>query len=98
MKKLRLVTDYFCYPVFHDDGTSSGEYGDIDPRTLPISEELAHDLIEWQSWFERGVDMNDPGNSKGMSAAESELFKKQGYDLLERLRGELSSEYEVRWK
>ena len=98
MKKLRLVTDYFCYPIFHDDGASTGEYGDIDPHTLPISKELANDLIEWQGWFERGLDMDNPGNSVDMSFAEKELFKKQGYSLLERLKSELGSEYSVSWR
>lgn len=97
MKKIRLVTDYFCYPVFHDDGATTGEYGDINPYTLPISKELANDLIEWQHWYERGINMNDPGNSAGMSTAEEELFKKYGHDLLERLASELGSEYQVRW-
>lgn len=97
MKKIRLVTDYFCYPVFHDDGISTGEYGPIDPHTLPISKELADDLMEWQAWFERGLNMDNPGNSIGWSAWGRELFNKQGYYLFERLKSELGSEYNVRW-
>ena len=35
--KIRLMADYFCYPLWHDDGINMG---DIGPASLPISNEL----------------------------------------------------------
>jgi hypothetical protein len=64
MKKLRLMCDYFCYPIWHDDGKMSGEFGDIDPRTLSISRVLAEELIAWSDSFDRGLDMDDPASIK----------------------------------
>ncbi len=31
------MADYFCYPLWHDDGINMG---DIGPASLPISNEL----------------------------------------------------------
>ena len=68
-----------------------------DKNDFVTRSRLTKTYIEWQDWFERGLDMDNLGNSVGMSEEEKELFKKQGYDLLERLKSELGSEYKVRW-
>jgi hypothetical protein len=96
MKKVRLSPDYFCSPIWHDDGETSGEYGDIDPHQLPISRKLAEETMTWAAWFEAGLDMNDPGNSKGMTVEEQMAFLAEGGRLLERLRLELGPDFDVR--
>jgi hypothetical protein len=95
MKKLRLTCDYFCYPIWHDDGKTSGEFGDIDPRTLPISPILADELIAWSDSFDRGLNMEDPGSSQ-WAAGEREEFLRVGWQLLPRLQDELGSGFAVR--
>jgi len=55
MKLLRLSPDYFCYPIWHDDSAITEDLGDIDPRSLPITDSLADNLIFWSDWFGKGV-------------------------------------------
>lgn len=95
MKRLRLSPDYFCYPVWHDDGEITEEFGDIDPRTLRITDSLAADLIAWSDWFDRGIDMDDFRESK-WSEEDKKAFYRAGEQLLERLRAELGSGFSVR--
>ena len=95
MKKIKLMCDYFCHPIWHDDGETTGEFGDIDPRTLPISAVLAAALAEWAESFDRGLDMSDPGSSRWVPG-EQEEFLRVGRHLLERLRGELGADFIVR--
>jgi hypothetical protein len=52
--------------------------------------------MAWAVWFEAGLDMNDPGNSKGMTAEEQAAFQSDGERLLERLRLELGPKFDVR--
>lgn len=95
MKTLRLAPDYFCFPVWHDDGEQTGDFGDIDPKCLPISPELSADLIFWATWFDKGLDINDPANSPGMSDEERMQFNAKGHELLVRLRKELGPSFSV---
>lgn len=96
MKKLRLSPDYFCSPIWHDDSETSGEYGDIDPHQLPISQRLAEETMAWAAWFDAGLDMNDPGNSKGMTAEEKTAFLSEGERLFECLKRELGPDFDIR--
>jgi hypothetical protein len=95
MKTIRLSPDYFCYPIWHDDGANTEKFGDIDPRSLPISAELAEDLIKWAQWFDKDLDMNDPENSRGMSPDEKAAFTAEGERLLDCLRHELGPDFRV---
>lgn len=95
MKKLKLMCDYFCYPIWHDDGDTTGEFGDIDPRTLPISPVLADELMAWSDSFDRGLDMDNPAGSR-WAAGEREAFLRVGRQLLEKVQVELGTEFAVR--
>jgi hypothetical protein len=88
------MADYFCFPLWHDDSERTGEFGDIDPRTLAITADLAADLMAWSDWSDRGLDMNDPASSC-WADGEKEAFVREGQRLLERLRGELGPSFVV---
>lgn len=84
------MCDYFCYPIWHDDGEITGEFGDIDPRTLPISRVLADELMAWSDWFDRGLDTDDPASSRWVPG-EREEFLRVGGQLLKKVQVELGT-------
>lgn len=97
MKNLRLSADYSCYPIWHDDGELTGEYGNIDPRSLPISEQLANDCIKWAAWFDSFINIKDPYNSREISSEEKQNFDIEKKRLLHELTLELSNKgYKIR--
>jgi hypothetical protein len=97
MKNLRFSPDYFCSPIWHDDGETTGEFGPIDPDDLHISSDLASDIHIWAQWFDNGLDMADPGNSKEMDDDEMRLFLIEGRKLFSRLKLELGSDYVLQY-
>lgn len=76
-------------------GFVSGAYGDIDPNTLPISDELKRKLVDWAVTFDETLDSVDPGNSGFKSVEAEAAFKEQGIQLAEQLQKELGHEYLV---
>jgi len=95
MKKLKLMADYQCSPLWK---ACDNEVGNVDPRTLPISEELSHDLEEWALMYDSTLNMDDPSNS-GFDSVESEnAFKKMGEVLVRRWQKELGDQYTIIYK
>jgi hypothetical protein len=97
MKSLRFSPDYYCSPIWHDDGENTGEFGPIDPEDLHISSGLASDIRAWAQRFDRGLDTTDPGNSKDMDDSELRQFVDEGRKLFARLEVELGSNYVLRY-
>ncbi|USX18275.1 hypothetical protein NHH82_20680 [Oxalobacteraceae bacterium OTU3REALA1] len=95
MKLLRLAPDYSCYPIWHDDSAVTEDFGDIDPRSLPITDSLADDLISWSNWFDKGVTGAGIENF-AWEEGEKDRFVSSGLHLLDRLREELGHEFIVR--
>lgn len=72
-----------------------GEYGDVNPENLPISEELRSRLLRWSAVYDETLDIDNPLNS-GFQSEEQEIdFKREGELLLECLREELGSDYMI---
>lgn len=97
MKAIRFSPDYYCSPIWHDDGETTGEFGPIEPEDLRISSDLASDIRAWAQWFDRGLDMSDPGHSKEMDDNEMRQFLSEGRKLFARLEGELGGDYVLRY-
>lgn len=97
MKKLRFSPDYFCSPIWHDDGETTGEFGDVNLNDLPISPELRSRIDDWSAWFDKDLNMSDPGNSKGMDDAEMRDFLATGRELFENLSKELGPKFLLRY-
>jgi len=92
MKKIKLMADYGCFPIWHVSGE---EVGDIDPNDLPLSQELKRLLADWALAFDQTLNQDYPPDSGFKSDAEETEFKQQAAQLAERLREELGSEFEV---
>ncbi|HHH1591716.1 TPA: hypothetical protein ACPZUF_000416 [Yersinia enterocolitica] len=92
MKTIKLMADYGCHPLWE---TTPNDFGDISPNELPISIELQDSLKRWADRFEAILNMDDPASSRFKSTSEEEMFIADGYELAQRLRDELGSEYEI---
>lgn len=91
MKKIRLMPDYFCSPIWHNDEI---EVGNIDLDELPISNQLKKELLSWADLFDKGLNMDDPSNSY-WEEFDYEQFISMGRSLLLKLRTELGFKYQV---
>ena len=92
MIKIKLMPDYQCYPLW---GISENNLGNIDPKSLPISEGLISSLMDWAKEYDATLNLEDPLSS-GFATKELELaFKKEGEYLLKRLRTELGNSYQL---
>ena len=92
MKNIKLMADYQCHPLWN---MSPGEYGDVSPDDLPISQNLKDRLTAWARAFDATLNMDYPPDS-GFESEEAEAeFKREGYRLAEQLRDELGPEFIV---
>lgn len=91
MRHLKLMPDYFCYPLWDVD-----DPGNIDPATLPLSDALRARLNTWAETFDRILDIDDPASSPGFAsdAAERE-FDDDGRRLWHDVAAELGPGYSV---
>jgi hypothetical protein len=92
MKILKLMTDYECYPLWD---MTPGEYGDIDPNSLPISDSLKDQLLNWADIYDSTLNWQDPATSGFQSVDAAEAFKAEGMRLADQLREELGPEFVV---
>jgi hypothetical protein len=95
MKTIKLMPDYQCCPLWD---MTPGEYGDIDPMTLPIPELLQSQLMDWARVYDETLDMEDPVNSGFVTADAKDAFEAEGMRLADRLREELGPEFIVEVK
>jgi hypothetical protein len=92
MKSIKLMADYQCHPLWN---MSPGEYGDINPDDLPISQGLKDQLHAWARVFDTTLNMDYPPDS-GFESEEAETeFRRAGYRMAEQLRAELGPEFTV---
>ena len=92
MRKIKVMADYQCHPLWD---MSPGKYGDIDPNTLPISDDLKQKFLKWARAFDDTLDTTNPVNS-GFESEEAEAaFKAEGIRLAEQLQDELGSDFSV---
>lgn len=90
MREIKLMADYQCHPLWD---MSPGKYGDIDPITLPISDDLRQELTSWARVFDETLNMLDPASSGFKTAVEEAAFRTQGLRLADRLKDELGPEF-----
>lgn len=91
-EKIKLMADYECYPLWW---ASSGKAGDIDPETMPLSEETVSRLGKWADIYDAKLNWEDP-NSSGFPTLEAKAaFEQEGISLWKQLQKELAPDYEV---
>lgn len=91
-EKIKLMADYGCYPLWW---ASSDKVGDIDPETIPLSEETISRLEKWADIYNATLNWQDPGNSPDLSPEEAAAFEQEGISLWKQLQKELAPNYEV---
>jgi hypothetical protein len=95
MRTIKLMADYECHPLWE---LTEGGQGDLDPRLLPISQELQGSLSEWAARYDETLNQSDPVRS-GFSTPQKEAdFKEDGIRLAKRLQVELGSNFTVIYK
>ena len=87
-----MLSDYNCFPVWRP-GPSSDE--NVDPATLPISQELAAALMRWAEEFDGTLNQEYPPDSGFPLERDRRDFLEQGRRLAGRLARELGPGYLV---
>jgi hypothetical protein len=95
MRKIKLMPDYQCHPLWE---ASPGLVGNIDPTTLPISPGLIARLAEWAHSYDATLNLDDPLQSGFKNVAEKQSFIDVGNQLAEALQAELGDSYLVKAK
>ncbi|MDB9450526.1 hypothetical protein [Dolichospermum circinale] len=91
-EKIKLMADYGCYPLWW---ASSGKAGDIDPETMPLSEETVSRLEKWADIYDAKLNWEDPNSSGFHSLEDKAAFEQEGISLWKQLQKELAPNYEV---
>lgn len=86
------MNEFCCWPIWN---ITPEEYGNIDPKILPISIKLQERLLEWARTYDAIFNGNDPANSAFHSASAEVEFKNEGHLLAQALKNELGDDYEV---
>ncbi|MBD2570784.1 hypothetical protein [Anabaena lutea] len=92
VEKIKLMADYGCYPLWW---VSPDKIGNIDPETLPLSQETITRLEKWEESYNASLNWEDAGDSPGFSTEEQTAFEKEGISLWKQLQKELAPNYEV---
>ena len=71
MKKIKLMPDYHCFPLWRIDDDICCN---IDPYSLPVSNMLAEELINWANEYDKTLNMNDPVNSGFENTEKEQAF------------------------
>lgn len=95
MKSIRLMPDYQCFPLWN---MMPGEYGDFDPRVLPIPKLLQRQIMDWARVYDETLNMEDPVASGFTTVEAKDTFEAEGLRLADRLREELGPEFLVEVK
>lgn len=92
MQKIKLMADYQCFPLWWQE---TDKVGDINPATLPLSQETIYRLEKWAETYDRTLNLEDPRLSGFASEKETQMFDLEGISLWHQLRKELAPDYEV---
>ena len=91
MKRIQVMADYHCWPLWEaGDGV-----GDVDPASLPISDGLRAGLLNWADDLDAILNDGDPAVSRFPSPAAERQFDEDGRALAARLANELRETHEV---
>ncbi len=86
------MPDYGCDPLWWDDD----EVGDIEPESLPLSNNTIERLHKWAKTYDATLNWEDPTDSPGFPSLEAKAaFEEEGISLWKQLQKELAPNYEV---
>ncbi|WP_145529865.1 hypothetical protein [Yersinia alsatica] len=92
MKIIKLMADYYSYPLWH---SSPGEVGNIDPEDLPISNKLKERLNKWSEKYDSILNDDDPVSSGFLTNDDELMFIQEGAELAKCLQIELGNTYQI---
>lgn len=85
---VKVLGDYGCWPLWvradHDE-----IFEPRDPASLGLSASLVGRLAAWQQWYDSGINIAAPDDSRRISQAEWEAFAEEGRLLAARVAEEL---------
>lgn len=87
-KKLKLMPDYGCFPLWTADDNP-------DPADMSLSANTVSRLYKWAEEFDARLNWDDPASTPKPTEEESKAFEREGVELWKRLREELGAEYNV---
>lgn len=93
MISIKLMPEFMCDPIWHDDGAAVGP---ISPFDLPISHLLAQAVSDWDKRYQETYSDIYPPDSSFTSPEEEERFYHDGEMLVKKLQDELGDNYRVR--
>lgn len=75
IRSFKLMPDYECWPLWE---TTDGEFCNLDPETLGLSEELLEQIELWADRYDASLKPDDPEHS-GFQTDEQRLgFERDG--------------------
>lgn len=92
MRYIKFMPDYGCFPLWE---AAPGGATNIDPKNLPISSPLQHELDDWAATYDATLNSDDPMSSGFKSESEEDEFRRRGTELASRLRSELGTDFTV---
>ena len=90
--KIKLMPDYCCYPLW---GIDVDNIGNINPATLPLSQDTIKRLEKWANIYDATLNWNDPASSGFPDDHSESIFEEEGISLWYQLREELYPDYAV---
>lgn len=90
MKKIKLMPDYNCYPLWDIDKLKN-----IAPQELPLSKKLCVKLESWQKQYDKTLNSDYPPLSGFENEKMKKSFIKEAENLKKELQVELGNEYEI---
>ncbi len=89
MKKIKIMPEYGCSPLWLYDGINLVK--NLDIAELAISESLKNDIQLWADNYESTFDEDYPPNSGFLNDSDTEAFETAGIHIWESLLKEMSS-------
>ena len=91
-KTIKLMLDYQCSPLWWYE---TDKTGNIDPTTLPLSEETIQRLEALKKANDNSLNWDNPADSGEADSEEIDYFEREGISLWQQLQKELYPDYEV---
>lgn len=92
MKKLKLMADYGGVVLW---GVGAADLGPIDPRALPLTDDLRVAIRRWADAYDRTLNQEYPPDSGFADPSEQEAFEEEGMRLWSELQAQLSPDWSV---
>lgn len=80
------MADYDCWPLWNLSDVTN-----VDPNTLPLSEDTREALCKWAQVYDRTLNQSDPIQSGFETSEKAIAFNQEGWRLWNCVRRELES-------